>query len=339
MEAQRFPTDYDGIVVGAPANYWPRLLASDLQTVQAAAEKAGGWVSREKLAAVSKAALNTCHASDGVIDNPGSCKFDPASLLCKSGESQSCLTQSELATLREIYAGLFDSAGNSIYPGFPPGTEASWSQAKMGPAQGRFAEASTYPFPTGFFGNLVFGNAAWNFRGVSPLDALNKAVNSPAGRAVYADNPDLAAFRAAGGKLIQYHGWSDPAIPAGASIKYYESVAAQMSGVGSIRAFYRLFLAPGMGHCGGGAGPNAVGAAFGLPPSNRDPAHDVVSAVARWVEDGVAPETITATLYRDNDPAQGIAAQRPWCVYPATARLEGQGDRREANSYKCQPPH
>jgi feruloyl esterase len=99
------------------------------------------------------------------------------------------------------------------------------------------------------------------------------------------------------------------------SVNYYESVAAKMGGAESIRGFYRLFMAPGMEHCGGGPGPNAVGGVFGLPSPSRDPAHDVVSAIAHWVEDGVAPDKITATLYHDNDPSKGVAAEGAWTAY------------------------
>jgi feruloyl esterase len=119
---------------------------------------------------------------------------------------------------------------------------------------------------------------------------------------------------------------------------YYESVAAKMGGVDAIQPFYRLFMAPGMLHCGIGDGPNAVGGVFGLPSPSRDPAHDVVSALAHWVEDGAAPSQIIATLYHDNDPAKGIAAQRPWCAYPTVAQHSGQGSRSEAASFACTAP-
>ena len=107
---------------------------------------------------------------------------------------------------------------------------------------------------------------------------------------------------------------------------------------GAVDNFYRLFMVPGMQHCGLGLGPNAIGGAFGLPSSSRDPAHDVVSALAQWAEDGVAPTQIIATLYHDNDPSKGIAAQRPLCPYPATARYTEQGARTEAASYACAAP-
>jgi hypothetical protein len=334
VEAQRFPKDYDGIVVGAPAN-WPYLLAADLATAQYVAERPENWVSPAKIRNLAKAALASCHAENGVIDDPSQCHFDPSNLLCKGSSSDECLTSAELQTVREIYTGLEDAAGKSIYPGFPPGTEAVWSSAKIGPGEGRVAESSTYLYPTGYFGNFVFNDPDWDFRSISPINALAKALDSQAGKAVDVAKPDLSAFQSAGGKLIQYHGWADPAIPAGSSIRYYESVAEKMGGIASIQSFYRLFLAPGMSHCGGGAGPNAVGGAFSLPAPSRDAEHDVVAALEHWVEDGVPPVEITATLYRDNDANKGIAAQRPWCAYPATAHYSGQGDRLQTARYAC----
>jgi hypothetical protein len=334
VEAQRFPNDYDGIVVGAPAN-WPYLLAADLATAQSVAEKPENWVSSGKIKTLARAALAACHAENGVIDDPSQCHFDPSSLLCKNGSNDECLTQPEIKTVQKIYAGLEDSTGKSVYPGFPPGSEAVWGAAKFGPGKGRVAESGTFPYPTGYFNNFVFSDPGWDFQSISPIDALQRALSSRAGKAVDVSSPDLKAFRAAGGKLIQYHGWADPAIPADSSIRYYESVAGEMGGIESIQSFYRLFLAPGMSHCGGGAGPNAIGGAFSLPAPSGDAEHDVVAALAHWVEDGVPPAKITATLYRDNDASKGISAQRPWCAYPATARYSGQGDRLQATSYAC----
>jgi feruloyl esterase len=194
-----------------------------------------------------------------------------------------------------------------------------------------------YGFGTGYFANMVFDKPGWDFRGQNVADDLAQA-EQKTGKAVDSTDADLSAFQAAGGKLLQYHGWSDAAIPAGSSIAYYEQVMAKMRGIENIQSFYRLFMAPGMQHCGGGLAPNAVGGVFGMPSPSRDPAHDVVSALARWVEDGKAPDQIIATLYRNDDPSKGVAAQRPWCPYPAVARYSGQGSRTDAASYACTAP-
>ena len=198
MEAQRFPTDYNGIVAGAPAN-WPYLLAADLATVQSVAEKPENWVSSAKMKAVAQAALETCHAENGVIEDPSRCHFDPSSLLCKSSSNDFCLTAAEAETVRRIYTGLQDAASKSIYPGFPPGSENAWSSAKMGPGPGRVEQSSTYPYPIGYFSNFVFEDPHWDFRSMSAVDALAHALDRRAGKAVDVVNPGLTAFRAAAG--------------------------------------------------------------------------------------------------------------------------------------------
>jgi len=285
----------------------------------------------------ASASLASCHGADGVLDDPGSCHFDPASLLCKSGPKDDCLTQPEVAAMRSLYTDLKDAQGRFVYPGLTPGDEAFWSWT-FGPSESRGLGSVSSPFGIGFYRDLVLGQPNWDWRSFQLERDLPLALESNTGRAVYAENPDLGAFKAAGGKLLHYHGWNDPGIPARASIYYYHSVSDKMGGMENIQSFYRLFLGPGMRHCGTGPGPNAVGAAFGLASPSRDAEHDVISALAHWVEEGVAPSQITATLYVDNDPTKGIAAQRPWCAYPSAARYDGKGDRSKASSYVCTMP-
>lgn len=237
-----------------------------------------------------------------------------------------------------IYGGLRDEKGGETYPGFPPGDEASWSAVMMGPDGKRGNGSYNYPFPTGFYRDFVLQRADWDVRNFNSEHDLAQAIGSRVGQAVFAENADLSGFKAAGGKLFHYHGWNDPSIPATASIKYYNSVAAKMGGLENIQPFYRLFLGPGMGHCGGGPGPNAIGGVFGPKSPSSDPEHDLLAALAHWVEDGVAPTQITATRYRENDPTKGIVAQRPWCAYPAVAQYNGKGDRNQADSYSCAFP-
>jgi Tannase and feruloyl esterase len=339
MEAQRFPRDYDGIVAGAPANFWTKLLTNAVWTEQAL-NQPNGWLSPEKLLIVTKAVLAICHGEGGYLDDPAQCHFDPSSLVCKVGESSECLSESEVVTLRKIYSGAEDADGKSIFPGYPPGSESgpgTWVRWISGSDPKRTAATLLNGFGTGYFANMVFEKADWHIDGQNVNDALAAADKATA-QALDAADPDLNAFNAAGGKLIQYHGWNDAAIPAQSSINYYQSVAAKMDQGGSVRSFYRLFMAPGMDHCGGGVGPNAVNGVFGLPSPSLDPAHDVVAALAHWVEDGVPPDHIIATRYYDNDPTKGIEAQLPWCAYPATARYSGQGNRSSATSFFCAGP-
>ena len=340
MEAERFPKDYDGIVAGAPANSWTALLANGVSIDQALTATPDSWISPEKLSVVTDAALKACHGENGILDDPGECHFDPSSLICKAGETGQCLSAPQVTALKTIYSGLHDASGNTLMPGFPPGGESgppAWPLWITGTEPKRVAGTLIYGFQTGYFTDMVYDSPSWDFHSESAANDLTEA-QKKTGSAVDATDPDLSAFRAAGGKLLQYHGWSDAAIPAPSSILYYEQVATKLGGIDNVKPFYRLFMAPGMQHCGLGLGPNAVGGVFGLPSPSRDPTHDVVAALAHWVEDGKAPDQIIATNYRDNDPAKGVVAQRPWCAYPAVARYSGQGDRSDAASYACTPP-
>jgi feruloyl esterase len=298
------------------------------------------WISPEKLAVVTNAALKACHGENGFLDNPGECRFDPSSLVCRAGESDQCLSPQQIAALTTMNSGLHDASGNSLYPGFPPGGEAGpigWSLWLTGAEPKRVAGTLIYIFQTHYFSDMVYNNSNWDFRSESAVDDLARA-QKETGSAIDASDPDLSAYQAAGGKLLQYHGWTYAAIPTANSILNYEQVAAKMGGLDKIQPFYRLFLAPGMQHCSLGLGPTAVGGTYGLRPPSRDAAHDVVAALAHWVEDGTAPTQITATLYRGDDPSREIVAQRPWCAYPAVARFSGQGSRSEAASFACAAP-
>jgi len=336
MEAQRFPEDYDGIVAGAPANDWVPLVATAVWDEQALAATPESAIPPAKLPAITRAVLSACHGPDGYVEDPMSCRFDPGALECKSGDADTCLTAPQVATLRRIYGGPHDPAGAPVFPGFTPGSEAGpvawplWITGAGGNGQGSLQLA----FGRGFFGDFVFAKSDWDYRTMNFGPDLALA-DKRTGLAVNATSTDLSRFRARGGRLIQYHGWDDPAIPPMSSVMYYGAVAKRFGGVQETQAFYRLFMAPGMQHCGRGPGPNAVGGVFGLPAPAHDARQDVVAALAHWVEDKVPPEQIVATLYHDNDPSKGIAAQRPWCAFPSAARYAGQGDRSKADSFAC----
>jgi feruloyl esterase len=324
-EAQRFPTDYDGIIAGAPGQHMNPLMALDLSIAQAAAANPDGWLSSVKLNLLNEAVLAACDAHGGVVDEPRDCRFDPAHLACKAGQTEACLSPADVSLARLVYSGLEDATGRTIYPGFAFGGELSWNWAVGSRLQ---------QLASGYFGHIVLGKSEWDFGSIRPAEAFRLAREGMSAR-LDAVDPDLRAFQAAGGKLLEYHGWSDPRISPFASIQYYETVVSRLGGIAHVRSFYRLFMAPGMAHCTAGPGPNAVGGAYGLAAPSRDPEHDVVVALSHWVEDGVSPEQITATLYAHDDPGQRIVGQRPWCAYPARARYAGHGDRSQASSYRC----
>ncbi len=335
MEAQRYPEDYDGIIAGAPANYWTHLMTNALSNVQALLADPASYISAAKLPAIEAAALAACDANDGVkdgvIEDPTQCHFDPGVLLCKGAETDACLTAPQLAALRQLYAGSRTAKGRPIMSGYSPGGEAEaggWAAWITGAAP---QKSLMFAFGTQFFTNMVFDSAQWDWKSFQ-LDRDVKVADDKQGGTLSAADPDLKKFQARGGKLILYHGWSDAAIPAQSTVDYYRSVEKKM-GAKQAAQFVRLYMVPGMEHCGGGAGPNFFGQA-GVPLS--DPDHDIDAALERWVEQGTAPAQIIATKFKSGvNPASGVARTRPLCPYPQTAHYKGNGSTDDAASFVC----
>lgn len=324
MEAQRYPEDYDGIIAGAPANNWTLLMTNAAKNTQATLRDPASYIPAEKLPAIQAAAIAACDrndgVADGVIENPGGCRFDPAVLACPGADSAQCLTRPQLAALRELYGGLRDGKKKVLFPGYAPSGEAEaggWGPWITGTAPER---SSLFAFSTNFFKYVVHSDPAWDYK------TFDAARDVPAAQKVAvhfnATNPDLTAFHARGGKLILYHGWCDAAIPAQAVIDYYQSVEKKM-GAKKTGEFVRLFMVPGMQHCGGGAGPNAFGQG-GTPKG--DAADNIAAALVQWVEKGTAPERIIASR-----PGR----TRPLCAYPKTARYKGTGSTDDAANFEC----
>jgi feruloyl esterase len=337
MEAQRYPEDFDGIIAGAPASDWSHLFTGFVWNEQAMAETP---IPAAKLPAIQSAVVARCDSLDGVkdglIEDPRACRFDPASLLCKAGDASDCLTEGQVATLRKIYSGPKNPrTGKQIFPGWPMGAEAipgGWSTWILsGGAQTMFGNT--------YYGQAVFEQSNWDFHTLN-LDTDVAFGDAKAGPVLNATNPDLRSFRDNGGKLIQYHGWGDAAISPLSSIEYYESVRAFLSRFPDARRastdstdFYRLFLVPGMAHCGGGIGPND----FGNGASTRaDAEHNILSALDTWVERGKAPDKIIGSGKAVNDPAKTLT--RPLCPYPQTAQYRGSGDANDAENFACAVP-
>jgi feruloyl esterase len=335
MEAQRYPADYDGIIAGAPANYWTPLLTEALVNVQATLADPASYIPAAKLPAIEAAALAACDAGDGVkdgvIEDPSQCRFDPSVMLCKDTESDACLTQPQLTALKQLYAGFRDSKGKQIMPGYSPGGEAEpggWAAWITGAAPGKSA---MYAFGTQFFSNMVFDNASWDWK-TFQADRDFKVADDKTAAILNAGDPDLKKFQARGGKLILYHGWSDAAIPGQSTVNYYRSVEKRM-GAKQTTQFVRLYMVPGMEHCGGGASPNFFGQA-GVPTA--DAQHDIDAALERWVEQGVAPAEIIASKFKTNmNPASGVVRTRPLCPYPQTAHYKGEGSTDDAANFVC----
>jgi hypothetical protein len=345
MEAQRYAEDFDGIVAGAPASDWSHLFTGFVWNARALMETPSSAIPPAKLPVIQKAVLAECDAADGVrdglVEDPRACHFDPSVLTCKGAESPECLTAPQVEALRKIYDGPENPrTGVSIFPGYARGTEAGpagWS-AWIAPAS--VTSSIQYGFGSSFYGHAVFEDSRWDYRSLN-FDTDVAFGDQKAGTVLNATNPDLRSFRANGGKLIQYHGWGDPAISPLSSIAYYDSVRAFLDKFPDARHgassgtqdFYRLFMVPGMGHCGGGVGANSFGNGAS---AQTDPDHDILSALERWVETRVAPAKIIATGSVVGDASKVLT--RPLCPYPQVARYNGTGDPNNAASFACTAP-
>ncbi|MGH9453036.1 MAG: tannase/feruloyl esterase family alpha/beta hydrolase, partial [Terriglobia bacterium] len=294
------------------------------------------YIPASKLPAISAAVVAACDKQDGVADgilnDPRQCRFDPAKLLCRGADANSCLTAPQVTALQKIYTGPRNSKGEPILPGYSPGGELGpngWEGWITGSAPGKSLQ---FAFGTQFFSNMVYNNPTWDFR-TFKLDAALKLVDKKLAPILNATNPNLSAFKAHGGRLILYHGWNDAAIPPLNTINYYQSVVRTM-GRSETQDFVRLFMVPGMQHCGLGPGPSSFGA--GDAAIHPDAEHDMFDALERWVERGVAPGPIIATKYVDPaHPASGTAMTRPLCPYPEVAKYKGSGSTNDAANFVC----
>ena len=313
-EAQRFPNDYDAIVAGAPANNWTRLMTGLLWAGRATLSDPASRIPAEKFALLNRAALNACDAqdgvTDGVIESPRGCRFDPQVVMCKDGDGADCLTKAQVEAAKKIYGPATNArTGEALFPGLPPGGELGWGPAAGGPAP--------FPIPDSHFKYVVFEDPKWDFRALDFDRDIARAERVDNGT-LTAVNPDLSAFVKRGGKLLMYHGWNDQLITPHNSVNYYESVRSTL-GAARTDAAVRLFMAPGMGHCSGGPGPNQA---------------DWLTALEQWVEKGVAPTRIIASR-----TSNGVVDRtRPLCAYPQVARYNGKGSTDEAANFSCVAP-
>jgi feruloyl esterase len=313
-EAQRFPDDFDGLITGAPANNWIHQKASVVAVAQAVHKTIESFIPPAKYPMIHEAVLAACDrldgVKDGILEDPRVCKFDPKALLCKTGDGPSCLTAPQVEAARKILAPSRNPrTGAFLFPGLALGTELAWA-VQAGEGARTVAED--------LFSFVVFENPQWDYRTLD-LDkdvALADKVDERFQMA--AVDPNLKPLFSHKGKLLMYHGWSDPNIVPGNSINYYKSVVDTV-GEKTAADSIRLFMVPGMGHCNGGEGPNQF---------------DMVTALEQWVEQGKAPERILASRERNG----AVDRTRPLCPYPQVAQYKGSGSTDEAASFSCAAP-
>jgi feruloyl esterase len=318
MEAQRYPADFDGIVAGDPAYNWTSLYTgAHLYYAQATLKDPESYIPPAKVKLLADAVNRACDANDGftdgVLDDPMSCHVDPGVLACREGEDPvNCFTAKQVEAVRKIWSGMKDDDGKLIFPGLLPGGEAGsggWSAWVTGSSP---YQATHWKAADGFFRFMVMNDPKYD--SLSFDYDRDKAALEKLAPALDAVDPDLRSFAHHGGKLLLYHGLSDPDISPVNTINYYHQIEG-VSGA-KTREFARLFLVPGMQHCGGGPGPDTF---------------DALSALERWVETGDAPQSIVAS-----HKSQGhVDRTRPLCPYPQVAVYTGKGSTTEAASFTC----
>ena len=335
MEVQRYPDDFDGIIGGHPATGTP-MQAGRAAVYQTMLASPDNYLTTEKIELLSSKIVAACDERDGLVDglvsNPPACNFNVDTLACKGADAPDCLTSGQLATIKKVYAGLKTADGKPFAYGFPMGHEGgadgwrAWISGRAAPekqADGSLAyKGAGNTLPSGY------GLMEPNFRFLATDDddpayswkTFNLDRDLPKLKTMTEIlsplDPDLRPYMKHGGKLIIYHGWSDPGISSAGTVAYYNTMTQKVGGVKEAESFSRLYMIPGMHHCGGGPGPNTF---------------DMLTTLENWVEKGQAPGGVLASHATDGK----IDRTRPLCPYPQMARYTGKGSIDEAANFVC----
>ncbi|KAI0642639.1 feruloyl esterase-like protein [Trametes meyenii] len=334
-EIQLFPDSFDGIVIGSPANWMTHLqpwsVHMSLNVLPATSSRfipRDTWVN-----VIGPEVMKQCDAldglSDGIINDPRVCNFRPEVLTCRPGQNTStCLTADQISAVHRIYADYYEADQTYVFGGYYPGGENAYPTGLVG--------ANPFALVADWFRFFLLNDTQWtmNDYNASAIQ-LGDEINPGQSNAI---DPNLTAFAAAPhhGKVLHYVGWADQLISPGNSLHYYETVHEFTLGNSTLDVddFYRLFTVPGMNHCAGGQAANAFGGVSQPRPLSLEPEHNILAAMVRWVEEGVAPTTITGVKYKDDDVASGVAFTRPLCKYPSMVRFRG-GNPNLASSFDC----
>ena len=310
--AQAFPEDFDGIVAGAPGQDWSGRAAGALRVASYLESNPAARLSADDRLLVHAAAISACDAADGVvdglIDSPQRCDFDPAVLQCEGAKNGSCLTAAQVGTVRMLYTSPVNPSTNREITGLVPGSELNWTDLGW-TNSARATGLELYRY-------LVYGDPNWTIDRFDFDTDIVKAEETD-DETLNALDPDLKPFFARGGKLLAYHGWSDAQISPLNATQYYERVVESVGSAEEVHDSYRLFMAPGMGHCGGGEGPSVF---------------DKMALIEAWGEEGRAPDHVLATKF---GPEGEVEMRRPLCAYPARAVYDGNGDPKREESFSC----
>ncbi len=307
MEAQRYPQDYDGIVAGATTNNITPMMTERIWVAQAALGKPEDYIDPALYPVIHRAVLQACPSHAGVLDDPFTCRFDPVMLQCKAGESKDCLTASQVRAAQRIYTPATNPrTGEVIFPPMERGSELVWKTLAGGPEPILLAND--------FFRYIVFNKPDWDFRTLN-FDGDVTLAHTRADKVLASTDPDLRPFFGHGGKLLQYHGLTDQQVMPGNSVNYFNAVRMAV-GDNLADASHRLYLVPGMNHCGGGDGPSRF---------------DMLVALEAWREGGKRPDTIPAS----HDTNGKVDRTRSLCPYPELSKYNGKGSESDAANYAC----
>ena len=312
MEAQRFPEDFDGIIAGAPGFNRTDGAFQSLGAMQATHRDPASFIPASKYPMLHQAALNSCDAvdglKDGLITDPRQCRFDPAVTACTGADVPSCLTPEQVVAARRIYAPVIDpQTGAEVFAGLEPGSEMHWAGISGERPHQMYNDLARF---------ILFEDPDWDYRtlDINDLERARRADNGILG----ATSTDLKPFVDRGGKLLIYHGWEDQNISPRMTVGYYTDVQ-EMMGKDQVDDAVRLFMVPGMGHCGGGDGPSSF---------------DMLVALEQWREEGKAPARILASKVTDGH----VTRTRPLCPYPQVAQYKGTGSIDQAENFACTAP-
>jgi feruloyl esterase len=313
MEAQRFPEDFDGIIAGAPGFDRTDAGFQTIGMAQATHMSPESYIPPAKYPLIHEAAIKACDQvdglEDGLISEPARCDFDPGVLQCRGADSPSCLTEAQVAAARKIYAAVIDPrTGELVSPGLEPGSELNWSNV---------AGEHPHAMYSSLFRFVVFKDPDWDYRTLDVAKHLDQAREADGG-ILAATSTNLTPFVDHGGRLLIYHGWADQNIPPRSSVNYYKALFTAMTEK-AVEEGVRLYMVPGMGHCGGGYGPNEF---------------DMLSVLEQWRERGRPPKEVVASLRKDGR----VVRTRPLCPYPQIARYKGSGSIDKAENFVCAAP-
>jgi feruloyl esterase len=309
-EAVRYPADFDAVIAGAPAVNYMHLHAGRMAINRAVNASPEAVIPPSKYPLLHRAALAACDArdglADGIIDNPAACTFDPRALQCGGQDEANCLTAAQVRSAQTMYAGAMHPATKArVLPGLAPGSELGW--AVIGSPAPILYAADAFKY-------IVHKDASWDGARFDPALDFDRALAADPDDAIGSTNPDLRPFFDRGGKLLLYHGWSDPQVTPFNTVDFFQKVVAATGG--GVGTSVQLYMVPGMNHCTGGPGTDTF---------------DKVAAMESWIATGSAPARIVAS----HRTSGTVAHTRPLCPFGQVARWDGAGRTDDAASFSC----